>query len=201
MNLNELHDIINDIRIQHKSFDFNDMSKEIEEIQFKIYCKQQILENIYKWIKKNPHHTFPKKEKRWLNTIKSHKNLISIKYECDVKDILISIRDNKRNIPYFLEGLRYYIYNDIEYGNECKLLTNNKYLIIYGNEKEAYQNLFDSGILYKQNPYPRIYIRKYSLMKSKFIKIKRQREDDKMDDKFKNNKRKYNLSKPIFNYR
>ena len=203
MNMNELQDIINDIKVNPESFNFDGMNKEIKEMQFKMYCKQVVYRNISNWIKNNPRHTFPKKERRWLNTIRSHRNLICIKYECDVKDLLLAIKNNKP-IPDYMKGLSYYVYNIIYYDeNSSKILSNSdNHIMVYGDENEAYQNLFDCGILYKELPYSRVHIKKYSLLDHGFKKFKMKREledaNKETDIICKNNKRKCILSKPIF---
>ena len=202
--MSELKNIINDIKIHPESFNFDEMNKEIKEIQFKMYCKQVVFRNISQWIKNNPHHTFPKNEKKWINTIRSHTNLICVKYECDVKELLLSIKNNK-TIPEYMEGLSYYVYDIIQYDpTNCSFLSkNNKFVIVYGNEYEAYKNLFDYGLLYKNLPYPRIHIRKYSSINnnSNKLNLKRKLDDDNCNkDVICNTKRKYVLAKPIFSY-
>ena len=205
MNMNELQNIINDIKIQPNSFQFDDMNKEIKEIQFKMFCKQAVYKNITNWIKNNPRHTFPKKKKRWINTIRSHRNLICVKYECDVKELLYAMK-NKTPIPDYLKGLSYYVYDVIQYQEDSHkiIFDNDKYIMVYANEHDAYQHLFDCGILYTELPYLRVHIRKFSLLDHGFKKLKMKREldtiDYERDDICINNKRTCILSKPIFSY-
>jgi len=204
MDMNELQDIINDIKIHPESFNFDDMNKEIKEMQFKMYCKQAVYRNISNWIKNNPHHTFPKKKRRWINTIRSHRNLICVKYDCDVKELLLAMKNNTP-IPDYLKGLSYYVYDVIQYKEDSrKILSNNdKFIIVYANEYEAYQNLFDCGILYTELPYLRVHIRKYSLLDHGFkkLKMKRELENDNKETSIicnNNTKRKCILAKPTF---
>jgi len=65
-----------------------------------------------------------------------------------------------------MKGLSYYVYNIIYYDeNSSKILSNSdNHIMVYGDENEAYQNLFDCGILYKELPYSRVHIKKYSLL-------------------------------------
>ena len=103
-----------------------------------------------------------------------------------------------------MKGLSYYVYNIIYYDeNSSKILSNSdKHIMVYGDENEAYQNLFDCGILYKELPYSRVLIKKYSLLDHGFKKFKMKREledaNKETDIIFKNNKRKCILAKPIF---
>jgi hypothetical protein len=200
MNLDELHDIINEIKLKPKSFDLDSINKEIKNIQFKMYCRQQIHNNIKDWINKNPFHTFPKKQQRWINTIRSHRNLICIKYNCDIKELLLSIKNNKP-IPDYMKGLSYYVYDAIQYGEHSdKLLSNSdKHIIVYGDANDAYHHLFDCGMLYKASKYSRIHIQKYSLFEHGFKKEKRERkEEDNIEYIISSTKRKCILAKPIF---
>lgn len=201
MNLDELTDIINDIKMKPTSFDLDDMSKELKNIQFRMLCKQTVIQNINKWITANPRHTFPKKEKKWINTIRSHRNLICIKYKCDVKELLLSIKNNKP-VPDYMKGLKYYVYDIIKYGDygNKPLFNCNEHITIYGGAEDAYQHLFDSGILYKYDKYSRVHIRKYTLFQFGLKKIKRNCDDD-IDKYLPLTKRKIVLSEPCFKYK
>lgn len=206
MDLTELNNIINEIKCLPKdSFSFKNLTNELDNISFKMKCRNESIKKTKEWIKRNPHHTFPKKKRRWLNALNDYINIRKITFKCDVKNLLIGIK-NKSNIPDHLKGLSVYIYNSIKYDeNTNEIIGSHENVHVFINEDELYQNLCDIGLLYQQFPFPRVYIYKsmiYGTYNSNMINSnKRERDNDICtENETKIIKKQFCLKKPIFNF-
>ena len=84
-------------------YEFNDFKYELDKIEYEKKIKTESVLRINEWIESVPHHTFPKKKNRWINTMIAQSDLrnIVIYYELEyvmnskfLKGILTSIMLN-----------------------------------------------------------------------------------------------------------
>ena len=91
MDLSSLKEVINELdltKVNVNSFDFNDMVKEISEIEYNNNCKNLVVKNIGNWIKNNMNHTFPKKKKGWINLLNNQSELREIRFQIPISTII-----------------------------------------------------------------------------------------------------------------
>ena len=72
--MDDLVNLIENISIDKSNIDdidyfkFNELSLELDKMEYESLRKKALIENVLKWIKINKTHTFPKRKKSWINT-------------------------------------------------------------------------------------------------------------------------------------
>lgn len=162
MDLSELHEIINDIKTIDRTsiMSLKSIDNELNNIKFKMKCREETIENVKEWIMCNPCHTFPKKRHKWINTLESQRKLRRISFDCNVKELLILIKNNMP-IPEHLSSLSVYIYDFLKYDdNTNELIGSYENVYVYINAFEVFNNLIDIGFLYQKYYCSRVHINK-----------------------------------------
>ena len=192
MDMSELYDIINDIKSSSSdTISLKSIDDELNNIKFKMKCREETIENVKEWIMCNPCHTFPKKRHRWIKAFKSQRGLRKISVDCNVKELLILMK-NKLPIPEHLSGLSVYIYDFLKYDdNTNELIGSYENVYVYITEYELYNNLVNVGFLFQRFYYTRVYINNAQLrytcdtgalyedvMNTTYKSVKRQREQE-----------------------
>ena len=166
-----LDNIITDIKEEEdynvNLYAFNEMEDELLHLQFTIENRDRIINQILQWIEKNPLHTFPKKEKRWMNTIKSQKNLHSYELSFDINEVLSNIK-NKSKVPSYLRSIYQKIYKNIQQDNTLFLYNREITIPIYLNPVTIVNSLIENNYLYRDN-------KRLRMNKSNIYRIKNKR--------------------------
>ena len=118
MSITELVSRLNGFNIGNNIF-LDSKNKEIESMA--------VSSRMHQWISKCPHHTFPKSERAWVNTIRSQKNLRRFIYQIRPYKVLDDIMYNKP-VARILE---------LQYIQIKNVINNSKYPLI----KENYRRL------------------------------------------------------------
>lgn len=154
----------------------------------KIDIKKEI---IYKnafldWMKNNPNHTFPKKKKKWLKLIETHRFLKNPKrYFNPVRTLKKIIFDNynlSSELLYFKSNFLYYWkknYKELNETNFFKFIKDVrfKFVITYNEDTESiYQILLRNRIIIIENKKPIINNYIFHFNKPAFKKINEQEE-------------------------
>ena len=84
-------------------FTFNNLSTELDNIEYSNIRNKALIDNFMYWIKSNKYHTFAKKQKGWLNTFRTQSNLL--KTEVKYRPEIIINYIIYRNPPKYLENL------------------------------------------------------------------------------------------------
>lgn len=126
--MDELVDLVNEISINKKIkksikniddndyFKFNDLTIELDKLEYENIKKKALIDNVLKWIKSNKNHTFPKSKKTWKNTFRTQSNFLKTDIKFRPQYIIENIISKKT--PKYLEKICKKIYKIIETFNE-----------------------------------------------------------------------------------
>ena len=94
LSLSELVSEIENIQTEKPelNFDFDDWSQELNDIQYQNLCQKIVCQNFCEWVNRDRYITFPRKEKKWKNTVVSEKRseILIIPKETLIKKIFSS---------------------------------------------------------------------------------------------------------------
>ena len=145
MDLSILKEVLDDLtekKYEVNNFDFNDMLKELDDLEYNNKCKKIIVQNISNWINMNTNHTFPKKKKKWINFLQNQKKLCTIEFQIPINQIINNINKSKYINPNFIN-----IYKKV-----INFLSKNKDLIYSENKINAnIENNLENNPDYKDN--------------------------------------------------
>ena len=139
-------------------FNFKYSNEELDKIIYNQICKELAVNRFADWVLNNQWHTFPKTEKKWLNTFQTQRNLRKYIKRYDTKEVLRDII-LKKYVPFYLEDMHNRIneelnINKIILSNEnidivAEKLKKSSYIIVYISVYDLYNFLFECGKLYK----------------------------------------------------
>ena len=104
MDLSTLKEVLDDLtekKILVNHFEFNDMLKELDDLEYNNKCKKIIVKNVSNWISLNTNHTFPKKKKKWINFLQNQKKLCTVEFQIPINQIMNDINKCKYINPNF----------------------------------------------------------------------------------------------------
>jgi len=116
--MDDLVNLIDNISIDKSNIDdidyfkFNELSLELDKMEYESLRKKALIENVLKWIKINKTHTFPKRKKSWINTFRTQYSFLKTDIKFRPQYIINNIITKKT--PKYLENICKKIYKIIE---------------------------------------------------------------------------------------
>ena len=151
MSIAELTNRLEDFNISGNIF-LDSKNSEVES--------RAVSNRIQEWISHCPHHTFPKSERAWINTIRAQKNLRNFIYKMRPYNVMDDIMNNKpvaKMLEPYYNQIKDTINNskyELNKNNYRKLARKIKHLcnvVVHFNIKSVYEYMLLNSIIIKRN--------------------------------------------------